>query len=156
MLLFAQAECTQTEDVNLSKNLWGGAAASIGLLMCLWFTFTMQYLYRTDVIDEKLGNLKIVTIDDYAVQTRLPKGLYAEWLKNKSGSFTDDTVPINEFTKDIGASIKRQIIHEEGSTITEETGRIIDIHFGFNNTKLHKLLEARAAALKSANIQKLR
>ena len=59
------------------------------------------------MIDEKLGNLKIVTIDDYAVQTRLPKGLYTEWLKNKSANFTDDTIPINEFTKDIEASIKR-------------------------------------------------
>ena len=41
-------------------------------------------------------------------------------------------------------SIKRQISNAEGSTVTEEDLNIVDIHFGFNNTTIYKLLEKRS------------
>lgn len=89
----------------MSKNIWGGVVASIGLLIMLWYTFTIQYLYRTDVIDEKLADLKIVTVDDYTVQTRLPPGLYKEWLKDRKRSFNQKTIPVLEFERAMSEAI---------------------------------------------------
>ena len=106
MILFAQAECTSTDEVLLEKNIWGGAAACIGLLIMLWYTFTIQYLYRTDVIDEKLADLKVVTVDDYTVQTRLPAGLYKEFLKDRKRTFNQNTIRVLEFEKAMSEAIK--------------------------------------------------
>ena len=105
MILFAQAECSSEPEVFMSKNIWGGVVASIGLLIMLWYTFTIQYLYRTDVIDEKLADLKIVTVDDYTVQTRLPPGLYKEWLKDRKRSFNQKTIPVLEFERAMSEAI---------------------------------------------------
>jgi hypothetical protein len=107
MMLFVQVGCGQSKEMIESKNVWGLAAACIGLLISFTFSLTIQYLYRTDKIDEKLADLALVTIDDYATQTRLPKGLYQEYLNNRRGELTDDHIPINEFTAAMGAAIKQ-------------------------------------------------
>ena len=96
-----------------SKNYWGLASACIGLWICLIFTFTTKYLYHTDKLDERLADLALTTIDDYAVQLRLPHGLYRDWYKKNEHRFTDETIPIQEFEKDMTESIKRQIVNDE-------------------------------------------
>ena len=133
-----------TEEVLEQKNLWGLLNVCIGMLICFSFAHTMQYLYRTDRIDERLDDLKLVTIDDYTVQTRLPAGLYEKFIEDQGTHFTDEDIPINKFTEAMSLSIKRQIANAEGSNVTEEDLHIVDIHFGFNNTTIYKLLEKRS------------
>jgi len=73
MVLFAQVACTQSDEMIVSKNVWGLASACIGLFMCLMFMLTLQYVYNTDKINEKILDMALVTVDDYTAQTRLPK-----------------------------------------------------------------------------------
>ena len=51
MILFAQFECSQKEEMVESKNISGLQAACIGLVICAWFMITVEYLYRTDKIE---------------------------------------------------------------------------------------------------------
>ena len=138
MMLFAQVQCKSEPDMLNEKKYWGLCCSCIGLFICLSFFATVEYLYRTDKIDERLADLKLITIDDYTTQTCLPIGLYEEWVQNKGSSFTDDTIPINEFSKDMNKSIKRQIADDQGNDLTEEDLTIVDIDFGFNNTTMYR------------------
>ena len=79
------------------KNISGLQAACIGLVICAWFMLTVEYLYRTDKIEQYQADLKLVTIDDYTAQTRLPKGLYKEFMDDRRRELTDEDIPIYKF-----------------------------------------------------------
>jgi len=133
----------------MSKNYWGLAAACIGLLMCIFFSSSVTLMLKLDVIEDKLMDLELVTVDDYTAQTRLDPAIYREFLSNNI--FGDNDVPIMDFKQVIQSSIKDQLLSE----VPESEADIIDIHFGFNNVKLLDKLEERANALKCADFNKL-
>ena len=68
-LLFAQVECKQTDEMVASKNNWGLAAVCIGILMMLSFAVTVRLTLNQDIINERLLDLELVTVDDYTAQT---------------------------------------------------------------------------------------
>ena len=49
----------------------------------------------------------MTTIDDYVAETRLPQGLYQEYLQSRQDDLTEDDVPINEFSAAIKASLEK-------------------------------------------------
>lgn len=52
-------------------------------------------------------------------------------------------------------AIRNQLGQPGGGGLSEENTAIVDIHFGFFNTKLTEKLEERANALKAADFKKL-
>ena len=66
-MLFAQVECTQSEEQLLSTNLKIGGVACIGIYMCILFSFTIKRMIKLDKIRDKKIELDLVTIDDYTV-----------------------------------------------------------------------------------------
>lgn len=88
-----------TEEMLLTKNQWGLAAACIGLLMCLFFAASVRLLKRLDVIGESQMDLELVTIDDYTAQTRLDPAIYHEFMSNKV--YNSNDVPILDFKREL-------------------------------------------------------
>ncbi len=132
-----------------SKNVWGLAAACIGVLICLYFSFSIRYLLNLDMIEDKLLDLELDTVDDYTVQCRLDPKIYKEFVKNQT--FTDQDVPIIKFKEMLIRSIRNQLDTKPG---LQGRSEIVDISFGFNNEKLLEKLEKRAQALKNADFEK--
>ena len=143
-LLFVQTACTQTEETLESKNLWGLVAACTGLAMCGYFWSTIQYLLRMDKITARLHDLEIITVDDYTAQTRLPTGLYPDFLRSQT-DLTSEDVPIQRFTKRMIETIEAQLVSDN---LTATQAKISLVHFGFNNETLLVKLEEMANALK--------
>jgi len=119
MLLFAQVECKQTEVMVEDKNIKGLQAACIGLFICASFMLTIEFLYRTDKIEEYKGVLALVTIEDYTAQTRLPNGLYKEFMDDRRSELTDEHIPIFEFKTKMAETIKHQLIEDENNQLSE-------------------------------------
>ena len=65
MLVFAQVSCTQSVDTLVEKGRWGLLSACIGIFMCIVFTSTVKKMLHEDKINDKLLDLKLVTVDDY-------------------------------------------------------------------------------------------
>ena len=103
-------------------------------------------MLREDKINDKLLDLRLVTVDDYTTQTRLNPKIYANFLKS---SPQDDpkAVPIMNF--------KKSMIEKITSQLQVDKDEIVDIHFGFNNSRMLNKLEQRAEALKAAEFQKI-
>ena len=145
MVLFTQVECTQTEEMLESKSTWGLAVASIGLFICMIFTASIRYLKNTDKIIDAQLDIKLVTVDDFTLQTRLPAGLYDKFLETHSGqqTGTNGEAPIMTFKKEMKQKIQ-DLLREKGVQKRD----IVDIHFGFDNQKLLDHLKNRAEKLK--------
>ena len=147
MLLFAQVACTQSEEALVMKNRWGLAAACIGLFMCLIFTSFVRKMLHEDKINDKLLDLRLVTVDDYTTQTLLNPKIYANFVKTLPNRDDPKAVPVMEFKKSMAEKITSQL--------QVDRDEIVDIHFGFNNSRMLNKLEERAEALKAAEFQKI-
>ena len=79
MYLFAQVSCTQTEEMLMEKKVWGLAAACLGLAICMIFSISMTYLVRMDAINDKLYDMKLVTVSDYAIMGQIPRAMYEKF-----------------------------------------------------------------------------
>ena len=143
-LLFVQVECTQTEEMVQSKNVWGLAAACIGLFMCMFFSISIRLLINTDEISEKQMDLKLVTVDDYTAQTRLDPKIYQDFMATRNLGPSD--VPIMRFKQEMIESIRQQLT--TNGNLTYEQTAIVDIHFAFNNVELTDKLTERAELLR--------
>ena len=150
-LLFVQASCTQPPEMIYQKNVWGLAAACTGLLICLFFVFSVRAQLNLDMINDKLLDLELHTVDDYTVQCRLNPSIYADFIKGQN--FTDKDVPIVKFKEMLIRTVQAQLETRPGLMGRTE---IVDISFGFNNEALLEKLEKRASALKDANFEKLK
>ena len=96
----------------------------------------------------------MTTIDDYAAQTRLPKGLFQDYLEENRGKINNTDVPINKFRDAMTESLEKQL-QETNETLSQADCKIVDITFSFNNTTLFDQLEKRANALKKGNFSDL-
>lgn len=105
MLLFAQVACTQSEEALVMKNQWGLAAACIGLFMCLIFTSFVRKMLHEDKINDKLLDLRLVTVDDYTTQTLLNPKIYADFVKTLPNKDDPKAVPVMEFKKSMAEKI---------------------------------------------------
>ena len=65
--MFAQVSCVQTDEMLMTKKVWGLAAACLGLAICMMFRSSMIYLLNMDEIQDKLFDMKLVTVSDYAI-----------------------------------------------------------------------------------------
>ena len=59
-----------------TKMYWGLACSSIGLFMCLFFRFSMTHMGTMNVIDSKLLDFDLVSVEDYSVTGRISKDFY--------------------------------------------------------------------------------
>jgi hypothetical protein len=55
---------------------WGLACSSIGLFICLFFRFTITAIETLNVLDSKLLDFKLVSIEDYSVTGRISRDFY--------------------------------------------------------------------------------
>lgn len=77
----------------------------------------------------------MTTIDDYAAQTRLPNGLFQDYLEDIRGEINFNDVPINKFRDAMTLSLEKQL-QECDETLSQADCKIVDITFSFNNTTL--------------------
>jgi len=146
MLLFAQVACTQSVDTLVEKNQWALVNACIGLFMMVAFTSTVRKMLHEDKLNDRLLDLKLVTVDDYTTQTQLDPKIYADFKK---------TLPHDDSTVAPIMAFKTKMIEMITSQLHTDKSEIVDIHFGFNNSRMLNKLEQRAEALKSADFQKV-
>ena len=51
----------------------------------------------------------MTTIDDYTAQTRLPKGLFQDYMEENRGEINNNDVPINKFRDAVTESLEKQL-----------------------------------------------
>ena len=57
----------QSEDMLMTKKTWGLVVACLGLAICLIWTNSMNYLLSMDSINDKIYDMKLVTVSDYTI-----------------------------------------------------------------------------------------
>ena len=67
MYLFAQVACVQDEETLIQKHTWGLVVACLGIAICMIWSSSMDYLLNMDEINDKLYDMQLVTVSDYAV-----------------------------------------------------------------------------------------
>ena len=83
LFLYAQVGCMQTQEVLQSKNSWGLAVACLGLLIVFIFRLHMENIRSSIQIDDKLIDMKLITLDDYSIESKIPKKLYEKFLQTE-------------------------------------------------------------------------
>jgi|Transcript_10779 hypothetical protein len=80
---FAQVGCTARDgdhgDYMNVKRYVGLLVATIGVFMCVYYTFTMVKLENEHRINSKLLDYELVSIEDYSVRGKVNRGFY-EWV----------------------------------------------------------------------------
>ena len=56
--------------------MWGLLVACLGCAICLIWVNAMNYLLKMDKINDKLYDMELVTVSDYAIMGHLPKSMY--------------------------------------------------------------------------------
>ena len=51
----------------MTKKTWGLVVACLGLAICLIWTNSMNYLLNMDSINDKIYDMKLVTVSDYTI-----------------------------------------------------------------------------------------
>lgn len=82
MYLFAQVSCVQSDEMLMTKKVWGMVVACLGLAICMIFHTSMTYLLNMDQINDKLYDMKLVTVSDYAVSGQIPRAMYEKFRMN--------------------------------------------------------------------------
>lgn len=67
MYLFAQVACVQDDETLNEKHHWGLVVACLGVAICMIWQNSMEYLMNMDEINDKLYDMQLVTVSDYAV-----------------------------------------------------------------------------------------
>ena len=122
----------------------------LGLLACMSFYLTTQYIRNVDIIDDKLTDLKLVTASDYTITGQISQSLYESFKKHPEYDSTSKR-PINEINRILAQNIERTV----GESCNKDKCKIADLQFAFDNDKMLNLLWKRAHALKKSNFKKV-
>ena len=57
--------CKTPEESLNKRRLWGLTAALLGVWIVFIFRHTLSYMYSMDLINDKLFDLKLITVSDY-------------------------------------------------------------------------------------------
>ena len=134
----------------MTKKTWGLVVACLGLAICLIWTNSMNYLLNMDSINDKIYDMKLVTVSDYAIMGQLTPQMYerfrAELASKKKHTGKTlyqmlhnqerkvDTRPIVLFKEELEKEIKQKLTRQGG--LTEEEAEIADMTFAFDNSKM--------------------
>ena len=66
----------------MTKKVWGLAAACLGLAICMVFANSMTYLLNMDEINDRLYDMKLVTVSDYAIMGQIPIAMFEKFKIN--------------------------------------------------------------------------
>lgn len=110
--------------------------------MCVMFTMTIKYIGTLNVINEKLLDYELVSIDDYSIKGRVSKELYEQVIRQEqpAGSDKRDLVPIRRFKKYLIKQIEQSLM---ARGLTREQSQVADVAFAFNNRQMLHLLKKR-------------
>ena len=75
-LFFAQVGCTADEEFLHHKMSHALVCSCIGLLMCMYFRFTITHVQSSIKIDDKLLDYDLVSIEDYSVTGKISRRFY--------------------------------------------------------------------------------
>ena len=75
--------CSQTEETLASKKNWGLALACIGIAMLLIYEAQVTKMINLNVINEKLYDLKLITINDFTVKFKVSKAMFNQFKEDK-------------------------------------------------------------------------
>lgn len=109
LIMFTQVACQQTPEMLESKNTWGLAVASMGILICTLFSSTVTFLRHFEKIENKIFDMQLITINDYTIKMHIPKQVYQDF-KNRVLSSPcwnpDEDSILDEFGKMVKAKIE--------------------------------------------------
>lgn len=87
----------------------GLAVACIGLFMSTIFRATLTYFNIFNRINDKLVDLKFITVDDYSVACKIPKALYEKFKESKPDCPPNLSM-INEFEEYLSIEITNSLV----------------------------------------------
>ena len=76
--MFGQVACTQSEETEVSKSLWGLTVAFLGVIICSIIRFTSVYMRNMDILNEKLSSFDVNTVGKYTVMGTVSEEV---WIK---------------------------------------------------------------------------
>ena len=126
----------------MGKNRWGLAVACVGLIIVSWFRARVYYMYKIDNINEKITDLKLITVNDYTIKAPIDAQFFAWWVGEHN--FDQSDVPIRKFEQDLRKNIEKCLLEKSAGTLSKKCVEIADISFSFNNSGLIKRLQKRA------------
>ena len=80
--LFAHVACKMPEDKLKTKRLWGLTAALLGVWIAFIFRYTIDLLHRADAINDKLYDLKLITVGDYTAYGNVSQTMWNYFYDN--------------------------------------------------------------------------
>ena len=86
-VFFAQVSC-QSEGGNRGLYMWqkrflGLLLATIGVFICIYARLTITHISSNLIIEEKLLDYALVSIEDYSVTARISKDFYQDVIREK-------------------------------------------------------------------------
>lgn len=86
-VFFAQVSC-QSEGGNTGIYMWrkrflGLLLATIGVFICIYARLTITHISSSLMIEEKLLDYALVSIEDYSVTARISKDFYQDVISEK-------------------------------------------------------------------------
>ena len=85
-----------------TKRYLGLLVATIGVFMCIYYTFTMRRIEQEHKINSMLLDYDLVSIEDYSIRGKVKKGFYEQAMK--------ETEPTEEEKTSCDSEIKRRIV----------------------------------------------
>lgn len=87
----------------MGKNNWGLAVACLGLIIVCWFRARVYYMHKIDCINDKITDLKLITVNDYTIKAPIDAQFYEWWVSQHN--FDADSVPIRVFEEDLRKNV---------------------------------------------------
>lgn len=117
--------CTQTEKTLGSKKNWGLGLVCIGILMMMIYAATLTKMINLDVINEKLFDLKLITVNDFTVKFKVTKDMFDNFKRDKEHKIDDTVDVIQRFEENVSKKIEQQM--EERLLMSPQMVEIADL-----------------------------
>ena len=153
LYLYAQVECNQPKATLQAKNTWGLAVACLGFLIVMVYRATLEYIRSTNQINDKLIDMKLITVDDYSTESKISKKLFEKFKTEVMGDCGPKKSPVHLFEEFMHKEVQKMMMDDNDALLeaqgsTQRTNReeipdkfkIADIQFAFNNSKILHLL----------------
>ena len=84
------------------KRYMGLLVATIGVFMCIYYTFTMRRIENEHKIDSAILDYNLVSIEDYSIRGKISRAFYDQAML--------DTEPTEEEKSSTDPDVKRRIV----------------------------------------------
>lgn len=112
LYLYAQVECTQSKATLQAKNAWGLAVACLGILTVFVYRATLEYIRSYNQINDRLIDLKLITVDDYSTESKIPRLLFEKFKIEVMGEVGPKQSPVHLFEEFMHKQIQTMMMDD--------------------------------------------